>query len=250
MLPLIAAIFLASLLGSLHCVGMCGAFVAIACATPGQPVGHAKLACAYHGGRLVSYTLLGALAGGLGAVANVAGTLAGLQPVAAIAAGAMMIAFGVVSLLRLSGLSLAKLPMPAFMTRSLQSGHRAAHGLPPVARAGAIGLLTTLLPCGWLYAFAIAAAGTASPWKGAVAMAVFWAGTLPALIALGAAMKRGLGAVGRKLPAVTTVVVIVAGLWTLLGRSGLDAMSLARDARSPLAPSTQPADDVPACCKH
>src|SRR4051812_10683184 len=66
MLPLITTIFLASLVGSLHCAGMCGAFLAIAIGLPGasqpSPRRAATLQSLYHLGRLVSYTLLGAAA--------------------------------------------------------------------------------------------------------------------------------------------------------------------------------------------
>lgn len=58
---------------------------------------------------------------------------------------------------------------------------------PPVVRAAATGLFTTLLPCGWLYAFVVTAAGTGSgtPLHGAALMAVFWLGTLPMMLTVG-----------------------------------------------------------------
>ena len=58
------AVFGASLVGSLHCAGMCGGFVACLCGGPSK-VGSAHLA--YHAGRGVGYLTLGALAGLLGA---------------------------------------------------------------------------------------------------------------------------------------------------------------------------------------
>ena len=54
-------IFIASLLGSLHCIGMCGAFTAITAGGP-KPV---QLTIAYHLGRLITYMTLGAVAGSL-----------------------------------------------------------------------------------------------------------------------------------------------------------------------------------------
>ena len=77
MIALIGAIFLASVLGSFHCAGMCGAFLAVASGAPG---GRAKrqvlLQGAYHAGRLVSYTALGAAAGAAGGLVDLGGTLA------------------------------------------------------------------------------------------------------------------------------------------------------------------------------
>jgi sulfite exporter TauE/SafE len=49
----------------------------------------------------------------------------------------------------------------------------------------ALGLLLGLLPCGLLYAALAAAGGTASPLSGALAMAGFALGTMPALVAVG-----------------------------------------------------------------
>jgi hypothetical protein len=89
---------------------------------------------------------------------------------------------------------------------------------PPVARATMLGLLTTLLPCGWLYAFVAAAAATGSGPRGAVVMAAFWLGTLPVMAAVGMAAQRGLGPFRHRLPALTAAVLVVLGLLTITGR--------------------------------
>lgn len=249
MWALVAAVFVASVLGSLHCAGMCGAFLAIAVGVPGVGVSRWKMQLAYHGGRLVSYSALGAAAGALGAAANVAGALAGLKPVAAILAGAVMIAFGIVSLLHLSGVGLPRIRPPAWLQRVSTALHRRALDTPPFTRALTIGLLTTLLPCGWLWAFVITAAGTGAAWSGALAMAVFWVGTLPVLVTLGAGMQGALGVLGRKLPVLTCLLLVGVGVWTLVGRSSLDPLAIA-NASSQNNPTTLPsADDVPACCR-
>jgi sulfite exporter TauE/SafE len=234
-LALIAAVFAASLLGSFHCAGMCGAFVAIAC---GSPDGAARgwrralnTQAAYHGGRLLSYTLLGVAAGATGSMLNLAGALAGVRPIATALAGATIATFGVISLLRLRGANIGKLNvLPASWTRLVARASGVAMNRPPAVRALMIGLLTTLLPCGWLYAFTITAAGTASPLLGGVAMIAFWAGTLPALAAVGVGAKALLGPVGRKMPVVTAVALVVIGLFTLTGRASLDPASLAHRA--------------------
>ena len=109
----------------------------------------------------------------------------------------------------------------------------------PVRRALVIGLLTTLLPCGWLYAFAAVAGGTASPLLGGLTMAVFWLGTLPVLVSLGVGVQRLSGVLGQKLPHATAIALILVGLWTLVGRGGLDAASLA--AQQPVVSDTEAA---------
>lgn len=226
MIALIGAVFAASLLGSLHCAGMCGAFVAFAVGAPSErrPPEWA-LHAAYNGGRLATYVALGAVAGALGAAMDNAGAMLGLQRVAAAAAGAMMIGFGVATLLRTRGVRVPRLRLPAAFERLLGRGHRLASSKPPIVRAGLIGLLTTLLPCGWLYAFVITAAGTGDAALGALTMAVFWAGTLPALIAVGAGAKRAAGVFGRFAPELTALALVGVGLYTAVHRITLPEFS-------------------------
>lgn len=247
MTALIVAVFVASLVGSLHCAGMCGAFVAIASGGDGNH--RWLLQAAYHGGRLVTYLAMGAAAGAAGQLLNLGSTMAGVQPVAAALASAFMIAFGLVTLMRLWGWSIASLRPPQFMTKLLHLGHRKAMNYSPAARALLIGLLTTLLPCGWLYAFVATAAGTAHAATGMLTMAVFWVGTLPILVAIGAGVQRIFGAMGRHAGAVSAVLLMAVGLYTLVGRSMLDPVAMAKQVY-PAATKDGIArhNDVPPCC--
>lgn len=227
MMPLILAVFAASLMGSLHCAGMCGAFVAFA-VTGGidrslgaAPRSRLPLHLAYHGGRLLTYTTLGAIAGSLGAAFDLAGELAGAGRIAAMLAGGMMALFGSIALLRLAGVRLPKAPVPRVLRTALERGHRFAARREPVARALLTGLLTTLLPCGWLYAFVITSAGTAHPATGALTMAAFWAGTVPMLAALGAGAQRLAGVLGPRLPMLTAGAIVVIGIVTVFNRGAV-----------------------------
>lgn len=247
MTALIVGVFLASLLGSLHCAGMCGAFLAIAVNGIGADrPRQAPLQIAYHGGRLVTYTFLGVAAGAAGHLLDLTSTLAGVRPVAAALAGATLLAFGLFSLLRIYGVAPAHLPVPMFMQRAVRAGHRRAFDRPPVVRAALIGLLTTLLPCGWLYAFVVTAAGTASPWRGGLTMAVFWLGTLPVMIALGATVRQFTGTLGRCLPTATCVALMALGLFTLVNRARLEPAAIAH--RFDAAPAAVPAAQSPKQC--
>lgn len=229
MTALIAGVFLASLLGSLHCAGMCGAFLAIAIngIGPDRPR-QMPLQMAYHGGRLITYTILGVAAGSLGHLLDLTSGLAGIRPVAAAIAGAALLTFGLFTLLRIYGYAPAHLPAPAFLQRIIRAAHQRAFNRPPIVRAALIGLFTTLLPCGWLYAFVITAAGTANPWRGGMTMAVFWLGTLPVMIALGATVRGFTGALGKRLPVLTCLALMALGLFTLVNRSLLDPSAIAR----------------------
>ena len=85
-------------------------------------------------------------------------------------------------------------------------------------RAWLVGVLTGLLPCGWLWAFVVSAAGTASAFDGAIVMGVFWLGTVPAMtgvLALGGPLIARLRA---RLPIVTACVLVVLGVVTLATR--------------------------------
>ena len=227
---LIATVFLASLMGSLHCAGMCGPFLAFAIHGDASHtfLTRFKLQAAYHLGRLVTYTLLGVAAGAVGALLNLGQTLVGLQHLATVVAGSMILGFGVITLLRIMGVSIGTLRPPKWMQRLVTASQRAAMLLDPLPRAAIIGLSTTFLPCGWLYAFAVSAAGTASPIVGGVVMAVFWVGTLPMMVSLGTGMQSLLGPIGRRMPALTSLALIAVGLYTLTGRATLDVHTLTR----------------------
>lgn len=219
MTALAGAVFIASLLGSAHCAGMCGAFLAFAVAGDQQASPNkAALHAAYNGGRLITYMTLGAFAGFLGAALDLGGSMVGLQRTAAALAGTMMVFIGLIAILRVSGIHIRKLPIPGAMQRLALQGHRAAAAMPPFSRALATGLLTTLLPCGWLYAFVITAAGTGNPGWGAATMAVFWLGTLPMMIGLGIGLQMLTGRLRRHLPIATSLLIVIVGLWTISGR--------------------------------
>jgi hypothetical protein len=97
-----------------------------------------------------------------------------------------------------------------------------------------IGLLTALLPCGWLYAFAIVAAGAGSASWGAAMMGAFWMGTVPILVSLGVGVQALAGALGRRLPLATALILVAVGLYTVA-----DRLLVPAGAFEPLAESLQ-----------
>ena len=220
MITILAAVLVASLVGSLHCAGMCGALVAFAV---GGMEAHSMAArvvlqIAYHGGRLVTYGLMGALCGLLGAALDLGGSMVGLHRAAAVLAGGTMIGFGIIAVLQYRGWRIGGTRVPTSLKWLLVSGQRLAVGLQPLPRALIIGLLTAFLPCGWLWAFAVIAAGTGSAVWGAAVMVAFWAGTVPILAFVGAAVQTLTGTLGRRLPLVTAVLLVALGLGTIAER--------------------------------
>ncbi|HEX8916405.1 MAG TPA: sulfite exporter TauE/SafE family protein [Humisphaera sp.] len=253
MTALIVSVLAASLLGSLHCAGMCGAFVALACGAAETGRGRqVTLQSAYHLGRLATYVSLGLAAGAVGRLVDLGGALAGLRSVAATLAAATMLLFAVIAVARARGAALPKPPVPGPWLRLMQRAHRAAMDRPPVARAAAIGLLTTLLPCGWLYAFVVTAAGTGHPLTAAVVMAAFWVGTLPALTVVGAGARGVLGPLGKHLPTVTALAVAAVAVYVLVGRARLDPVAMAAKTEQPAGGAANVPDAMAEkpCCKQ
>jgi sulfite exporter TauE/SafE len=249
MTALILPIFLLSLTGSLHCAGMCGAFVALAVENERDTVPRWRLQAAYHLGRLATYLMLGAAAGVAGQALDLAGALIGSQRVAAALAGAMMIGFGLLSLGRAlgGGWRIGHLPLPPLLERWAVAGQRAAGKLAPLPRAAAIGLLTTFLPCGWLWIFVSAAAGTASWQRGVLVMAVFWVGTLPVLVTLGASFGGLSRLLGKRLPVVTALAIVAVGIYALTLRVLMPTPAWAAHPAS-AAQLRQDVAQGPACC--
>jgi sulfite exporter TauE/SafE len=201
----LGALFLLGLLGSGHCVGMCGPLVL---AFPGR-VGGLGAQLAYGLGRIATYTLVGIALGSLGAGLGAAGGVAGdpLLWTARAQLGLSVLAAVFLALFGLTRLGLMREPgflslanparLPGF--RSLQTRLAGASAQPPAARSrssgalfslAALGLLLGLLPCGLSYAaFARSLASGGALWGGLMALA-FGLGTLPALVSVGLTASR------------------------------------------------------------
>ena len=212
------AILVASLLGSPHCAAMCGPFVAFYAGSPGMGDQAPRVHGAYSLGRLVAYALLGTLAGALGSGLDRAGTLAGIGRPAAVAAGALMIAWGASTILATRGVRVGVLHPPRWMQRAVTGVLSRVRVRPPVVRALVTGLATALLPCGWLYVFVAAAAGSGSAVRGAAMMTVFWTGTLPVMVSMGLGIQRLARPLRARLPVVTAAAVVALGIFTIATR--------------------------------
>jgi len=129
-----------------------------------------------------------------------------------------MVGWGAWALLQALDLPLPQPPLPSFVRRLATSAYAALRERPPVARAMLLGLFSTLLPCGWLYAFAVLAAGTGGPWTGMLVMAAFWSGTLPVMLGLGIALQSLAAPIRRRVPAIAALVLIAVGMFWLVDR--------------------------------
>ena len=206
--------FMAGLAGSGHCLGMCGGILAaLAVASPGASVGQRfRLNLAYHVGRIITYTLLGLLAGAASQTALFTALRPHLYWLFA-AANIMVIIIGLATVFGVRRLSLAALDGVGWGFMSKVLGKVSRHSSAGAFLAAGLGM--GLLPCGLVYGVLIAAATRGSWLQGGGMMLAFGLGTLPALLAFGQAAT-ALGAIA------TTVFLRVMGLAVaLLGLAGL-----------------------------
>jgi uncharacterized protein len=197
-------VLVASILGSLHCAGMCGALAISFSRGKGN-------ACAYHAGRLFAYSLLGALAGVAGEHLFHIYWPVWIGPTSITVFAIYFVWMGF-SVFRGKGMHppflsvLARLSRVSWPLLSL---------LPKSSASFSAGLMTALLPCGWLYSFVIASAALQSPAKSALFMTAFWAGTVPSLVAAVGFTKGAVKIIGSGSPKVAGIMLMAAGLLTL-----------------------------------
>lgn len=204
-------VFLAGLLGSAHCVGMCGGFV-LTLNQPNQTaVPYWMRQWTYFMGKTLTYMFLGALIGSLGWALTAA--LKSVLETVSIVAGLVMIVFGLglMGVLRQFGTNNA-LSKTAFyrdnFKRAIQKG-----GL---AGAFGLGMLNGLLPCGLVYGVLASAAATQNPSQAATVMGVFGLATIPAL-ALTAVLGQLLTPfVRQRMNQVGGVLLVLMGMMTVL----------------------------------
>lgn len=195
-------VFVAGLAASVHCAGMCGGIVSALSMAPARPfpVPVVTLAApagsvltaslvrslAYNAGRLGSYAVAGAVAGGVVGSARVLAGVAPLQAGGLWLANLLLLAMG----LYLAG----ALPLMAYVEKA---GQRLWRRVQPAIRAFlpadtplklvALGALWGALPCGLVYSMLLTAMMSGSALAGASIMLAFGLGTLPMLAALGSA---------------------------------------------------------------
>ncbi len=206
-------VVLASLIGSLHCAAMCGGVAACVGArsqAAGRPA--VQRAIAYHGARLAGYVALGGLAGMLGAsIDGVAQAALGVANVAGVAMGLVLLWFALrqVRPARANGLVRLR-PRAPLLSRWLPRGD--------LTGAALVGLLTAVLPCGWLWSFVALAAARADVGGGAAVMVAMWLGTIPALATVGVGSAWLGRRLGRHAPKITAAILVALAAASISGR--------------------------------
>jgi len=230
--------FLIGILGSLHCVGMCGP---IALALPMASTGGIRFLGSrvlYNLGRIVTYVVLGALVGSIGGMVAVGG----MQQTLSIIIGCTMLV-GVIlpaASQKLSSRWHVVQTFHSFLRRSLGTllQHRTFSAL------FLIGIVNGFLPCGFLYVALAGAATLGNAMRGTIFLAGFGMGTLPLMLGVALAGKQVQGkARKRAAKVVPAFAVVLAALFILRG------LNLGIPYISPHMKMTQaPAAGKPAPC--
>lgn len=172
------------LLGTGHCMGMCGPLVI---AFPVR-IGVFSAQLWYHLGRIGTYTLVGVVLGTLGGALGRLSLLAHLQVGLGAVAAVFLLSFGLARIGLIREPRLLQVQGTATLTghglvRRLVGGRRPPSMLP-------LGLVMGLLPCGLSYAAFARALPAGGPLEGGMLLATFGAGTLPGLLLVGTAASR------------------------------------------------------------
>lgn len=173
------SLFFLGLLSSLsHCVGMCGGFVY--CYSARLATRSLWPHLTYNFGRILTYAILGGTFAFLSRTTASSIGFVRWQALVQTIAGIVMVLMG--------GSMLGLLKLPGFLAAPLD---RVVVPLAtklfasPRTPLFALGLVLGTIPCGLVYTAGLKAAAAASPWHGAVLMASFGFGTMPALVLLG-----------------------------------------------------------------
>jgi len=227
----LASAFLVGLLGSLHCLGMCGGIVGALTFGLKEDIHRTPFSLfpyqlLYNTGRIASYATAGALMGWVGSQALDALTLSQARLVGRLLSGGFMVALGLYLAGWWQGLMFVE-KLGAHLWRYLEPLGRHVMPVRTPGQALVLGLVWGWLPCGLVYSTLSWSLAAGSAADGALLMAAFGLGTLPMLLAMGAA-ARWLGHVVRQ-PWVRRgagVLILLFGLYMLfapnahLGHSG------------------------------
>lgn len=166
--------FLTGLLGSFHCVGMCGPIALAVPVTGNTLMEKTTSRLLYNTGRIFTYAVLGFFLGTFGKGLQ----LAGMQQSISITAGVLIILLAVFSTSTIERWIGSPFKLLGGHRMKQLFNQRTYHSL------FLIGLINGLLPCGFVYIGLLGSVATQDAWQGALFMALFGAGTAPLMLAV------------------------------------------------------------------
>ncbi len=208
----LSALFVTGLFTSVHCIAMCGGINLSQSVRTGEyKKASLRGPLLYNFGRVISYTVIGGIVGGLGSVLFLSETAKAVILVLA-AVGMLLMGLGMLGWLPWWLVPRA----PAFLSKRLD---KAGVGKGPLV----VGLLNGFIPCGPLQAMQLYALATGSALTGALSMLLFSLGTVPLMLGAGAifsALKGKFTYVVQRVSAVLVVffaVVMASSAFSLFG---------------------------------
>jgi sulfite exporter TauE/SafE len=235
-IDLALATLFSSIVGSLHCVGMCSPFAILAMGSTPSSLGKSQRAArltSYHLGRLLTYLLMGlAIALLSDSFRRVTGNGSARHWVGW-GVGALMIGIGATRLFAATWHQNTSIQHSVWVerwTRSVINLRKRVSGGPAWLTSFVWGFSSTFLPCGWLYLFVLAAAAAPAISTALAMMIAFWIGTLP-LLTLSAWSWSSISPRWQVLAQPFAAICIIAfGTYTLVHRSEVDLTPVASAA--------------------
>ena len=167
--------FLMGLIGSVHCIGMCGPLTMALPFSLQKNIFKYLAMALYHTGKIMSYAILGLIVGLFGKQLFVIDTQ---QSISIIIGVFMLVYVGWVYLVkvntRFNPLQFIQVPVLKALSSLFKNKH--------VTVFIVLGFLNGLLPCGMVYLALGSAMSTGHPLDAAIFMAFFGIGTMPALL--------------------------------------------------------------------
>lgn len=232
-------LFVVGIFTSVHCIAMCGGInlsqniqIETNVNTNNNTISSSKRkisirpAILYNLGRVISYTLVGFIVGGVGSIIDFSLTL---QGVIKIFVGIVMIAMGM-NLLEIFPVFRKFVPKIPGLGKLIDKIKGKSKSGPLV-----VGLLNGLMPCGPLQAMQLYALSTGSPLKGAIAMFMFSLGTVPLMFILSVTSAFMSKTFAKKAVSFGAMLIVVMGLSMFsqgIALSGLNINSFAQSEDS------------------
>lgn len=213
----IVTAFVLGLLGSAHCMGMCGGIAAtIGLHQHQKRIGHLV---GYNLGRVISYSIAGALVGSLGFLLK--GEILGLA--LRTVAGLLLIAMGFYIAKWWQGLLQVE-KLGGYAWRFIQPFAARLLPVESAKQAITLGFFWGWLPCGLVYSTLLWSATAQSASQSALLMLAFGMGTLPAMLLTGILAQQAQSLLANHyVRSISGLMVIVFGIYTI-PLAGLQAL--------------------------
>lgn len=221
------ALFAVGFFTSVHCIAMCGGINLSQSVSSTEDTSRFRRPFLYNLGRVISYTVIGGIVGGIGSVLFISQTAKGIIM---LAAAAFMILMGLSMLGWLPWWLVPRLPKGLS-----KQANKAKKGKGPFI----VGLLNGLLPCGPLQAMQLYALSTGSVITGAFSMLLFSLGTVPLMLGAGLVFSMLKGKFTRGITRVSAVLVVLIAVVMIFNAGGLFGWNLGGDVALAGSPTAQ-----------